>query len=296
MSGNSFSERLQAARHSTLLMCVAASQKPMQSASDLPPPPGLLGADWLGLSLPDDVLGGERASEEPPEEPPPVAKLLGKGSDKGDSTVDPGSAVVGAVGVVVAGTPAGGVKPAEGVDDDDVDDVDGAAGVVEPGDALGVVVVREVVVGAEKLGTARDTGALPADERACANAASGNSNKTAMAARAGGLGVSIAITMALPAAPGPSNARWYFCGIHNLASDGISDCCIPGWGESLIVVETSPPHARGWPERNVPATFALRVSPACAGMVRPPAPLSDALLRFPRMRGDGPQLFRNYTE
>ena len=133
MSGNSFSERLQAARHSTLLMCVAASQKPMQSASDLPPPPGLLGADWLGLSLPDDVPG-ERASEEPPEPPPPVAKLLGKGSDMGDSTVDPGSAVVGAVGVVVAGTPAGGVKPAEGVDDDDVD---GVAGVVEPGDALG---------------------------------------------------------------------------------------------------------------------------------------------------------------
>jgi hypothetical protein len=201
MSGNSFIERLQAARHSTLLMCVAASQKPMQSASDLPPPPGLLGADWLGLSLPDDVLGGERASEEPPEEPPPVAKLLGKGSDMGDSgaTVDPGCCVVG---VVVAATPAGGVSPAEGVDDppegvddDDVDDVDGAAGVVEPGDALGVVVVREVVVGAEKLGTARDTGALPADERACANAASGNSSKRVMAASTGGLGESIAITM-----------------------------------------------------------------------------------------------------
>ena len=270
MSGNSFIERLQAARHSTLLMCVAASQKPMQSASDLPPPPGLLGADWLGLSLPDDVLGGERASEEPPEEPPPVAKLLGKGSDMGDSG-RPGDRGCwrgrrGRCRHARRRCSPAKAWPAEGVDDDDVDDVDGAAGVVEPGDALGVVVVREVVVGAEKLGTARDTGALPADERACANAASGNSNKTAMAARTGGLGVSIAITMALPAAPGPSNARWYFCGIHNLASDGISDCCIPGWGESLIVVETSPrmrgdgpsvtcpppsrsvfpPRARGW--------------------------------------------------
>jgi len=190
-SGNSFTERLQAARHSTLVMCVAASQKPMQSASDLPPPPGLLGADWLELPLPDEVPG-ERASGEPP--PPPVANWLGKGSDIGDS--------VGTLGVVVAGTPAGGVNPAEGVgdppegvDDDDVDDVDGAAGVVEPGDALGVLVVREVVVGAEKLGTARDTDALPADERACANAASGNSSKRAMAASTGGLGESIAITM-----------------------------------------------------------------------------------------------------
>jgi hypothetical protein len=56
-SGNSRIERLQAARHSTLLMCVPASQKPMQSASDLPPPPGLLGADSLGLPLPDEVPG-----------------------------------------------------------------------------------------------------------------------------------------------------------------------------------------------------------------------------------------------
>ena len=190
-SGNSFIERLQAARHSTLVMCVAASQKPMQSASDLPPPPGLLGADWLGLPLPDEV-SGERASEEPPEEPPPVANWLGKGSDIGDS--------VGTLGVVVAGTPAGGVNPAEGVGDNVVD---GAAGVVEPEDTLGVVVAREVVVGAERraLGAATDAGEPPVDERTCANAASGSSSKGAMAARTGGLGVSIAITMALPAVP-----------------------------------------------------------------------------------------------
>jgi hypothetical protein len=191
-SGNSFTERLQAARHSTLVMCVAASQKPMQSASDLPPPPGLLGADWLGLLLPDEVPG-ERASAEPPEEPPPVANWLGKGSDIGDS--------VGTLGVVVAGTPAGGVNPAEGVGDNGVD---GAAGVVEPEDTLGAVVVaREVVVGAESraLGAATDAPEPPADERACANAASGNGSKRAMAARTGGLGVSIENTMALPAVP-----------------------------------------------------------------------------------------------
>ena len=40
--------RAQAAFHSALLMCVSRSQNPMQSASDLPPPPGALGADSLG--------------------------------------------------------------------------------------------------------------------------------------------------------------------------------------------------------------------------------------------------------
>jgi hypothetical protein len=178
----------------------------MQSASPLPPPPGLLGADWPELSLPDEVLGGERASAEPPEEPPPVAKLLGKGSDIGDSgaTVDPGCSVVG---VVVAATPAGGVSPTEGVGDppEGVGDMD-VDGVVGTGDTLGMVgtggtagmgttggvVVRKVVVGAESL----ELGAAPADERACANATSGRSSKRAMAARTGGLGGSIAITMA----------------------------------------------------------------------------------------------------
>ena len=191
MSGNSCIERLQAARHSPLLMCVAASQKPMQSESALPPPPGLLGADWLGLLLPDEVLPGERASEEPPEEPPPVSGLMGRGSDMGDSgaTVDP---VVGAVGAVVAATPApGGIDPAEGVGGVTPPEGDGAAGEVRPGDTLGVV--RKGEVGAESLGlgAARDAGEPPVDERTCANAASGNSSKTAMGAMTGGLGVSM---------------------------------------------------------------------------------------------------------
>jgi len=165
MSGNSCIERLQAARHSPLLMCVAASQKPMQSASVLPPPPGLLGAASLGLPLADEVPG-ERARLG--EEPPPVANWLGKGWDIGDSggMVDPGCAVVAAVGAAA------------------------------PGDTGGVMVGK---VGAESrgLGPAEP----PADERACASAASGSISKRAMAARTGGLGVSIEITMALPAVP-----------------------------------------------------------------------------------------------
>src|SRR5262245_11740146 len=193
MSGNSFIERLHAARHSPLLMCVAASQKPRQSESALPPPPGLLGA-------------GSRLGEAPP--PCSVANWLGKGSDMGDSggTVDPGCGVVGTVDVVVAGTPPGGVSPAEGVGDKGVNPVaaDGAAGAMVPGATLGLV-ARKVVVGAESLGAASDAGALPADERVCANATWGTSSARAMATRRGGVGVSIAITMTLPAVPWPSN-------------------------------------------------------------------------------------------
>src|SRR5262245_44191515 len=175
-------------------MCVAASQKLMQSASDFPPPPGLLFADSLGLPLPDE-LPGVRARLG--EEPPPVANWLGKGSDMASNggTVDPGCAVVGPVGVVVAAAPAGGASPPEGVGDNDVE---GAAGAVGLGDTWGVGV--KVVVGGEilALGAAAEP---PADERAWANAASGNSSKRAIAARTDGLGVSIAITMALSAVP-----------------------------------------------------------------------------------------------
>jgi len=67
-SGNSAIERLQEARHSGLLICVAASQKPMQASSDLPPPPGLLGVDSLGLL--EDVPGDSARFG---AEPPPVA-------------------------------------------------------------------------------------------------------------------------------------------------------------------------------------------------------------------------------
>jgi hypothetical protein len=100
----------------------------------------------------------------------------------GDSgaTVDP---VVGAVGAVVAATPApGGIGPADGVVDNDVE---GAAELAAPEDTLGAV--RKVAEGTETLGLA----AAPADERTCANAASGNSSKTAMEAMTEGLGVSM---------------------------------------------------------------------------------------------------------
>ena len=242
MSGNSFIERLHAARHSPLLMCVAASQKPMQSASPLPPPPGLLDAD---------EVPGSRLGAAPP--PCSVANWLGRGSDIGDSgaTVDPGCAVVG---VVVAGTPAGGVSPADGVGDKGVGPAegDGAAGVVAPEETLGAV--RKVAVGAESLGlgAARDAGAPPADERVCANATSGNSSKRAPAARTGGLRVSIAITMALPAVPQPSNDRCCFCGIHNLASDGLS-------ARDVIVV--SPHSGRPGPPSAMPIAIDAEPPP-----------------------------------
>jgi hypothetical protein len=111
--------------------------------------------------------------------------------DDSGGAVDPGCAVVGAAGVVVAGTPAGGVSPADGVVDNEVD---GAAGEVGAGPTCGVV--DKVVVGAESLGL----GEAGADDRACANAVVGSS-KSAMVAKTGSLGVNIAITMALPAVP-----------------------------------------------------------------------------------------------
>jgi hypothetical protein len=47
-----FITRRQAVLHSCLLMWVPASQKPMQASKLSPPPPGMLGADSLGLLLP----------------------------------------------------------------------------------------------------------------------------------------------------------------------------------------------------------------------------------------------------
>jgi hypothetical protein len=94
-SGNSAIERLQAARHSGFVMWVAASQKPMQSWSDLPPPPGVLGAVSLGL---EEEVAGESARFG--EDPPPVANWVGNGSDMGDSAGSAGSGVAGAPGPV----------------------------------------------------------------------------------------------------------------------------------------------------------------------------------------------------
>ena len=49
--------RRQAAFHSAFVICVAASQKPMQSCKVLPPPPGALGVPWA--EVPD--APGDRA-------------------------------------------------------------------------------------------------------------------------------------------------------------------------------------------------------------------------------------------
>ena len=86
---------MQAARHSGFVMWVAASQKPMQSCSDLPPPPGVLGAVSLGL---EEEVAGESARFG--EDPPPVANWVGNGSDIGDSAGNAGSGVGGAAGPV----------------------------------------------------------------------------------------------------------------------------------------------------------------------------------------------------
>jgi hypothetical protein len=132
----------------------------------------------------------------------------------GDSgaTADPGSgcAVVGAVGVVV---PVDGVSPPEGVGDNDVE---GAAGALGLEDTLGLEGTWGL---AGKLGAETDAREPPADERACANAALGSSSTRAIAARTGGLGVSITITMALPVVPYSRNDRQPLCCVHNLASD-----------------------------------------------------------------------------
>ena len=70
----------------------------MQASSDLPPPPGLLGDDSLGLL--DDVPGDSARFG---EEPPPVANWLGSGSDMGESAGNAGSGVAAAAGGVRAG-------------------------------------------------------------------------------------------------------------------------------------------------------------------------------------------------
>lgn len=150
MLGYSFIERMQAARHSTLDMCVALSQNPMQSARVLPPPPGALGAASLGLLEADDVPG-DRASELDPLAP--GATLLvdvsacrgsGKGATAGTWGAGSGKVEEGPVeGVGRVGC--GGEPPdtaAAALDaNDDEDDVD-----VEPGGGEDVPVPRLVPI------------------------------------------------------------------------------------------------------------------------------------------------------
>ena len=71
--------RTHAAFHSAFVMCVPRSQKPMQACSVSPPPPGVLGADSLGLVLEaaDDAVRSVRAG-------PPLDSMTCPGpADKG---------------------------------------------------------------------------------------------------------------------------------------------------------------------------------------------------------------------
>src|SRR5262245_28058068 len=95
--------RRQAAFHSALVMCVSRSQKPMQSASVLPPPPGALGANSLGLpgEVPGEsarLLGAE----------PPVANWVGSCGDSGAMGASCGAGAASADGTVLGSGADGG--------------------------------------------------------------------------------------------------------------------------------------------------------------------------------------------
>ena len=100
--------RTQAAFHSVLVMCVSRSQNPMQSASDLPPPPGALGADSLGLAeeeAPGDsaILGCTT---------PPVANCVCSCGESGGRGASSGmGAAIADGGVTASGGGRGGVVP-----------------------------------------------------------------------------------------------------------------------------------------------------------------------------------------
>jgi hypothetical protein len=105
--------RAQAPFHSALLMCVSRSQNPMQSASDLPPPPGALGADSLGL-----------AAEEAPGDSarlgcvtPPVANCVGSWGERGAMGASSGTgAAIADGGVTRSGGGGDGEVPIAEID------------------------------------------------------------------------------------------------------------------------------------------------------------------------------------
>ena len=74
--------RLHAARHSARLMWVPLSQKPMQACKVSPPPPGVLGADSLGLA-PDNAAEPTPVREPPPPLDSRTGPGLGEGAGKG---------------------------------------------------------------------------------------------------------------------------------------------------------------------------------------------------------------------
>jgi hypothetical protein len=98
--------RMQAAFHSALLICVSRSQNPMQSASDLPPPPGALGADSLGLAE-EEALG---ESARLGCATPPVENCVGSCGERGGRGPSSGmGAAIADGGVTLSGGAGGGV-------------------------------------------------------------------------------------------------------------------------------------------------------------------------------------------
>ena len=97
---------VQAAFHSALLMCVAASQKLMQSAIERPPPPAILGVASLGL-----VLAG--LDESTRTVPPAVKIVVVAGAESGATT---GTWLAGAE-IAGVGAAAGALGAAGSCDD-----------------------------------------------------------------------------------------------------------------------------------------------------------------------------------
>jgi hypothetical protein len=99
-----FMVRRQDAAHSFLVICVPASQNPMHASKVSAPPPGVLGADSLGLAV---------------EDPPP---------GKVDVTPTPGVVVESPPGVVVVVVPPPGVVTVDPPPPRNVVDVCGVSG------------------------------------------------------------------------------------------------------------------------------------------------------------------------
>ena|SRR5436190_3667215 len=87
-------ERPHAFFHSAFVICVADSQKLMQSSSDLPPPPAILGADSVGLVL-EGSAGAILVA------PPAVRTVVVAGAERG------AMAVAWAAGAPIADTGVG---------------------------------------------------------------------------------------------------------------------------------------------------------------------------------------------
>ena len=118
--------RTHAAFHSALVMCVSRSQNPMQSASDAPPPPGVLGAASLGLAPGDSAMFGCAT--------PPVENCVSSCGESGAMGASSGAGAAISAGGVGAGGDGVGMMPTPKLNSAPTV----AADPLLPGDALGV--------------------------------------------------------------------------------------------------------------------------------------------------------------